>query len=164
MEANRIISDIMELKQMKVLEDMSTVLKAIVKDPTLVDYAVEEHYTGTNAAKISNISVGILFKPGDEISIFPPHALHSLEDKIRATVMKSTKKKYRTFDEISTELEKALQTLPQDDYERMLAPMYKKGVKTVTHTIISELVIDKQMKEKNIKTEKGSYAAYKMKK
>lgn len=154
----------MELKQMKVLEDMSSILKAVVKDPTLVDYAVEEHYTGTNAAKISSISIGILYKPDDTVSVFPPHALHSLENKIRATVMKSTKKKYRTFDEISIKLENALRTLPEDDYERMLAPMYQKGVKTVAHSIISELVIGKQMKERDIKTGKGLCTAYKMKK
>jgi len=78
--------------------------------------------------------------------------------------MKSAEKKYKTFGEISAELEKSLQTSPQNEYEKMLALMYQKGVKTLTHRVISELVIGKQMKEKDIKKEKGSYLAYKMKK
>ncbi len=154
----------MELKQKRVLEDLGTLLKNVLENPDLVDYEIEEHSTGYHAAKISNISIGVLFKPDGTDSVFPPHALHSLEDKIRKTIKKSTEKEYRTFDEICTEVEKALQTLPQDKYEKMLAPAYQRGVKTVTHSTISEFIIGKQMKEKNIKTEKGSCAAYKMRK
>jgi hypothetical protein len=154
----------MELKQKQVLDDMSVILKAVIENSNLVDYSTEEHLTGGYVANIANIGFGTLRAPDGNVSIFPPNALHSLEDKIRATVMKSVEKKYRTFDEISAELEKALQTLPQNEHEEMLAPMYQKGVKAVTHSIISELVIGKQVEEKNIKKEKGLYVAYKMKK